>query len=158
MDFDSFLQKLISEVKGLFGVRQQPASRTPASTPGSGSKPISSSGGWTAPIHGSWASSGGFTYQPNGTHPKGHMGVDMRVPAGTPVYPLAAGVVSNVGTDPMGGNVVNVQHAGNIRTYYAHLSTAKVQKGDKVTTNTELGTVLLSYGLFLVYVSLHKCF
>jgi murein DD-endopeptidase MepM/ murein hydrolase activator NlpD len=141
MDFDSFLQQLISEVKGLFGVRRQPASRTPASTPGSGSKPISSPGGWTAPIHGSWNSSGGFTYQPNSTHPKGHMGVDMRVPAGTPVYPLAAGVVSNVGTDPMGGNVVNVQHAGNVRTYYAHLSTAKVQKGDKVTTNTELGTV-----------------
>lgn len=141
MDFDSFLQQLISEVKSLFGSKQPAAPRMPASTPGSGSKPISSPGGWTPPIHSTWHSSGGFTYQPNSTHPKGHMGVDMRVPAGTPVYPLAAGVVSNVGTDPMGGNVVNVQHAGNVRTYYAHLSTAKVQKGDKVTTNTELGTV-----------------
>ena len=65
----------------------------------------------------------------------------MRAPAGTPVYPLAPGVVSNVGTDPMGGNVVNVQHAGDVRTYYAHLSTARVQKGDKVTKDTILGAV-----------------
>ena len=98
-------------------------------------------GQFVAPIHGTWHSSGGFTYQPNPTHPKGHMGVDMRAPAGTPVYPLAPGVVSNVGTDPMGGNVVNVNHPGNVRTYYAHLSTVRVQKGDKVNLETVLGTV-----------------
>lgn len=141
MDFSSFVNDLINEVKGLFGSKQQYAPRTPASTPAAGEKPISSPEGYTAPIHGTWHSSGGFTYQPNPTHPKGHMGVDMRVPAGTPVYPLADGVVSNVGTDPMGGNVVNVQHGGNVRTYYAHLSTARVQKGDKVTTDSVLGTV-----------------
>lgn len=65
----------------------------------------------------------------------------MRCQAGTPVYPLAPGVVSNVGTDPMGGNVVNVAHANGVKTYYAHLSTANVQKGDQVNTNTVLGTV-----------------
>jgi hypothetical protein len=69
------------------------------------------------------------------------MGVDMRCQAGTPVYPLAPGVVTNVGTDPAGGNVVNVQHANGIRTYYAHLSAARVQKGDKVDANTVIGLV-----------------
>ena len=98
-------------------------------------------GQFKAPIHDNWHNSGGFTYQPNPTHPKGHMGLDMRAPNGTPVYPLAPGVVSSVGTDPMGGNVVNVSHPGNLRTYYAHLSTVRVQKGDRVDFNTILGTV-----------------
>lgn len=138
MDFSSLVSQLVSEIKGLFGSKrhynapQSAGTGTPASIP---------SGSFTAPIHGSWASSGGFTYSPNPTHPKGHMGVDMRAPAGTPVYPLAPGVVSNVGTDPMGGNVVNVQHANGVRSYYAHLSVVKAQKGDKVDTNTVIGNI-----------------
>lgn len=127
---------LISQVKHLF---QQPQTET---TPGTSSENAAPSvEGYQAPLKGTWRSSGGFTYQPNPTHPKGHMGVDMRAPAGTSVYPLAPGVVSNVGTDPLGGNVVNIQHANGVRTYYAHLSTAKVFKGDKVDNNTVIGTV-----------------
>jgi murein DD-endopeptidase MepM/ murein hydrolase activator NlpD len=34
-----------------------------------------------------------------------------------------------------------VRHPNGVTTYYAHLSTARVQKGDKVTVDTELGTV-----------------
>jgi murein DD-endopeptidase MepM/ murein hydrolase activator NlpD len=137
----AYFDHLIQEVLGLFGAGKrfnQPGAATRPTTP---SNFIGSPGGYQAPIHGTWASSGGFTYQPNATHPTGHMGVDMRAAAGTPVYPLTDGVVSNVGTDPKGGNVVNVHHASGVTTYYAHLSTAKVQKGDKVSVNTELGTV-----------------
>lgn len=141
MDFDSYIKGLISQISGLFGGKPQPTAPQATGPSQPSGKPISSPEGYTPPIHGTWHSSGGFTYQPNSTHPKGHMGVDMRAPAGTPVYPLAPGVVSNVGTDPMGGNVVNVQHAGDVRTYYAHLSTARVQKGDKVTKDTILGAV-----------------
>lgn len=98
---------------------------------------------YQAPIKSTWYNSGGFdasgALRPNGR--RGHGGVDMRTQAGTPVYPMAPGTVTNVGTDPLGGNVVNVQHAGGVRTYYAHLSTAKVHKGDKVDNNTVLGTV-----------------
>jgi murein DD-endopeptidase MepM/ murein hydrolase activator NlpD len=97
-----------------------------------------------APIHGDWASSGGFTYQTTSSHPKGHMGVDMRAAMGTPVYPLADGIVSYAGTDPLGGNVVNVQHENGLRTYYAHLSSINVEKGQKVSTNDVLGTVGMS--------------
>jgi murein DD-endopeptidase MepM/ murein hydrolase activator NlpD len=97
---------------------------------------------YQSPIKGTWHSSGGFAPadpRPNGR--KGHFGVDMRAPAGTPIYPLAPGVVSNVGTDPLGGNVININHANGVRTYYAHLSTANVFKGDKVDNNTVIGTV-----------------
>ena len=139
---DSYIQGLIDQLKGLSGYKnQQPAPGAP--TPGGQqSQFVASPGGYTAPIHGEWHSSGGFdlvSKRPNGR--TGHQGVDMRVPAGTPIYPLANGTVTNVGTDPLGGNIVNIQHANNVRTYYAHLSTAKVQKGDKVTTNTVIGTV-----------------
>lgn len=137
-DLDSLVSELVSDIKSLFG---RGTSSTPSAPPAVQKQFISSPGAYTAPIHGEWHSSGGFTYQPNSTHPKGHMGVDMRCQAGTPVYPLTSGIITYVGTDPAGGNVVNVQHANGVRTYYAHLSTAKVQKGDKVNTNTIIGTV-----------------
>jgi murein DD-endopeptidase MepM/ murein hydrolase activator NlpD len=86
-----------------------------------------------APIKGTWQNSGGFGGK--------HKGVDLRAPIGTPLYPIAPGVVTNVGTDPLGGNVVNVEHADGVKTYYAHLATANVQKGQKVDSNTILGTV-----------------
>lgn len=141
MDIESLFSQIVNEVKGLFGSKQR--YNAPSGQPQA--KPaeqfMGSPGAYTPPIHGDWASSGGFTYQPNPTHPKGHMGVDMRVPGGTPVHPMAPGVVSSVGTDPMGGNVVNIQHGNGVRTYYAHLSTVSAQKGDRVDTSSVIGTV-----------------
>ena len=137
---NSYIDQLLEQAKALFSGKQQFARPL---TPTAPAQPEWSGAGqsYTPPIHDTWHSSGGFTYQPNPTHPSGHMGVDMRAPAGTPVYPLAPGIVSNVGTDPKGGNVVNVKHANNVTTYYAHLSTIRVQKGDKVGPTTVLGTV-----------------
>jgi murein DD-endopeptidase MepM/ murein hydrolase activator NlpD len=100
MDFGSIFNQLLQEVANLFGGGQRFNQPSSATRPGAPSNFIGSPGGYHAPIHGSWASSGGFTYQPNATHPTGHMGVDMRAPAGTPVYPLTDGVVSNVALTP----------------------------------------------------------
>lgn len=110
-----------------------------------------STGGYRAPIHGQWFNLGGFSptmaryddlaKNPKATKGRGHMGVDMGTSAGTPVYALTDGVVSTVGTDPMGGNIVGVTHSNGLWSYYAHLSTAKVHKGDKVNSNVVLGTV-----------------
>jgi len=95
-----------------------------------------------APIKGSWLSSGGFSLQPTDKrHPNGHMGVDMRAPAGTPIYSMAPGVVTNVGSSAKGGNFINIQHANGLRSYYAHCSTVKVHKGDGVGINTVIATV-----------------
>lgn len=141
-DFDNYISGLLDQVKGLFGQQQkfnQPSSVSVPARPADNR--IISPGTYTAPLHGTWHSSGGFTYQPNPTHPQGHMGIDLRASGGTPVYPLTSGIVSNVGTDPKGGNVVNINHAHDIRSYYAHLSTVSVHKGDKVDTNTIIGTV-----------------
>jgi len=95
-----------------------------------------------APIKGTFYNSGDFSLSPgDARHRSGHPAVDMRAAAGTPVYPMAPGVVYNVGTNPKGGNVVNIQHANDLRTYYAHLGSVKVHKGDKVDNNTIIGTV-----------------
>lgn len=140
-DLESLISELVSDVGSLFGRKTPPSPSGRQTTQEPQKQVIPSPGGYTAPIHGEWHNSGGFTYQPNPTHPKGHMGVDMRCPFGTPIYPLTAGVVTNVGTDPAGGNVVNIQHAKGVRTYYAHMSAARAQKGDKVDVNTIIGTV-----------------
>lgn len=134
---DTYINQLLNEVKSLFRTQEMPRSTMTSEAPA----PIDS--GYQSPIKGSWYNSGGFdasgALRPNGR--RGHSGVDMRAQGGTPVYPMAPGIVTSVGTDPLGGNVVNVQHANNVRTYYAHLATAKVQKGDKVGYDTVLGTV-----------------
>ena len=95
-----------------------------------------------SPIKDTWYSSGGFSLTPtDARHLDGHKGVDMRAPAGTSIYPMAPGVVTKVGTDPKGGNVVVIHHANGLKTYYAHCSTIKVHKGDKVDNNTIIATV-----------------
>ncbi len=94
------------------------------------------------PLKSKWYNSGDFSLtgvRPNGR--TGHLGVDMRAPGGTSVYPLTSGIVTNVGTDQLGGNIVNIKHPNNITTYYAHLSTVKVFKNDIVNNNTIIGTV-----------------
>lgn len=147
------VDKLIEEVKGLFS--KQKSFNIPSSSPMSFTE-TSVSTGYQSPLKGSWKSSGGFSLsdpRPNGR--KGHLGVDMRAPGGTAIYPLAPGVVTNVGTDPLGGNVVNIQHADGVRSYYAHMATAKVFKGDKVDNNTVIGTVGTSGNASTTWPHLH---
>lgn len=111
---------------------------------------------YQSPIKGTWYNSGGFTpsSQTPG-HPNGHMGLDMRAPAGTPIFPLCNGIVSNVASDPKGGNTVSVQHPDGIRTYYAHMSTVSVHKGEQVSANTVLGTVGTSGNARSTFPHLH---
>lgn len=133
ISFDSLLQQVVN----LFH-------KTPAS---SGIVPKNHaqapSSGFQAPLKGSYFNSG--NYSPNQAtdyrHPKGHQGVDLRASGGTSVYPIATGVVTYVGTDPKGGNVINITHPQGVRAYYAHLGTISVNKGDKVNTNTVIGTI-----------------
>jgi murein DD-endopeptidase MepM/ murein hydrolase activator NlpD len=126
-------QSLIEELKQLFHAQQISPPETEEAATASDIQ---------APIKGTFYNSGGFSFtSPNPRHPNGHMGVDMRAPAGTPVYPMTAGVVTQVGSSAKGGNTVNIQHDNNLRTYYAHMNSARVQKGDRVNNNTIIGTV-----------------
>jgi murein DD-endopeptidase MepM/ murein hydrolase activator NlpD len=95
-----------------------------------------------APIKSDWKVSGTFSLTPTDPrHPKGHLGVDMRAPGGTLIYPFAPGIVTYVGTDNKGGYVVKIDHENGFKTYYAHCGTIIAKEGDKVDYNTSIATV-----------------
>lgn len=71
-----------------------------------------------------------------------HHGVDVFAPRGTPVLAVSEGVVTRVGTQRLGGNVVWVRdEARGINQYYAHLDTQRVEPGARVAPGDTLGTV-----------------
>ena len=68
-----------------------------------------------------------------------HRGVDIAVPAGTPVRAMAPGVVSYAGTMSGYGRVVIIDHGQGVRTVYAHLSEIHVRAGDDVPGRPVIG-------------------
>ena len=81
-------------------------------------------------------------FNPNRRHPmlstiRAHQGVDYAAPTGTPVRAAGTGKVLFRGVQGGYGNVLILQHGGNITTLYGHLSRfanarvgARVQQGD----------------------------
>jgi murein DD-endopeptidase MepM/ murein hydrolase activator NlpD len=61
-----------------------------------------------------------------------HRGVDIAVPAGTPVRAMAPGVVAFAGTMNGYGRVVILDHGQGVRTLYGHLSEVRVSAGENV--------------------------
>ncbi len=68
-----------------------------------------------------------------------HNGVDISIPTGTPVKPVAPGVVVYSGSRSGYGNTVIVEHDNGIVTLYAHNSYLMVTQGQSVTSGTVLG-------------------
>ena len=69
-----------------------------------------------------------------------HLGVDYGAARGTPVRATGAGRVTRAGWWGNYGNAVEVRHANNIRTRYAHL--ANVARGVAAGTQVEQGQVI----------------
>ena len=70
---------------------------------------------------------------------RAHRGVDYAAPTGTPVRAAGDGKISFRGRDGGYGNVVILEHGGNITTLYAHLSRfgrfnvgSRVKQGDVI--------------------------
>jgi murein DD-endopeptidase MepM/ murein hydrolase activator NlpD len=71
-----------------------------------------------------------------------HHGVDIFAKRGTPVIAAADGIVSSVGRNGLGGNVVWVARPGHRELhYYAHLDQQLVKPGTLVKAGDVLGTV-----------------
>lgn len=138
-EISDILNSLKNMFKGLFKGREAPK---PSGEQPSRQFPQTSKG-YQSPIRSPWKNSGDYSpgVATDPRHPKGHNGIDMRAPGGTAVYPMAPGIAINVGTDPKGGNVVSIDHENGIKTYYAHLRTVKINKGDRVNNDTVIGTV-----------------
>lgn len=107
------------------------------------------------PIKGTWTNLGPFTTTPfarpidgPGAKLRNHLGLDMGAPGGTPIFPIADGVVAQVTyeADPdnpntIGGTSLLIKHYnGRISSYYAHLDNVMVRQGQQVTMATQIGT------------------
>ena len=70
-----------------------------------------------------------------------HNGVDYGAPTGTAVRSVGEGTVEMAGWQNGFGNVVQVRHAGDRSTVYAHLSRIDVKKGQRIDQGQRLGAV-----------------
>lgn len=76
--------------------------------------------------------------RPNG---KKHNGVDFTGKIGTPIYPIAAGVVTSVGSGGDSGNHVIITHPDGTTSSYSHMNGIKVKVGEEISPDTELGGI-----------------
>lgn len=73
---------------------------------------------------------------------KFHSGIDFSGPVGLGIYATGDGVVAKVEKNKSGyGNNIIVDHGYGYKTRYAHLSSIKVTKGEKVKRGQEIGTL-----------------
>ena len=71
-----------------------------------------------------------------------HKGVDLAAPIGTQVFACKAGTVeSAVHNDRIFGNYIIIDHGGQMRSVYAHLSEIQVEKGMLVSGGSRIGLV-----------------
>ena len=87
-------------------------------------------------------------FNPNRLHPvlktvRPHRGVDYAAPSGTPIKAAGDGKVIFRGVKSGYGNVVILQHGGNITTLYAHMSkfASSVRAGSRVRQGQTIGYV-----------------
>lgn len=72
---------------------------------------------------------------------KFHTGIDIPQAKGTPVYATGNGIVIAIGYDSGYGYFTEIQHAGGFRSFYAHLSCALVNVGERVNITQQIASV-----------------
>ncbi|MFZ0318101.1 MAG: M23 family metallopeptidase [Candidatus Sulfotelmatobacter sp.] len=75
----------------------------------------------------------------NGKTSSPHLGLDFRVPSGTPVAAMNDGTVLLARPLYFEGNFVVIDHGQGLLTLYLHLSEFKVKEGDHVKRGQEIG-------------------
>jgi lipoprotein NlpD len=71
-----------------------------------------------------------------------HEGIDLAAPTGTTIFAAEGGQVLYAGDAVRGyGNMVVVQHAGDLLTVYAHGSVLLVHTGDRIVAGQEIARV-----------------
>lgn len=90
------------------------------------------------PVKGTITSPVGMRHDPIDGLLRHHNGVDIAVPEGTPVKPVAPGVISFSGFRPGYGNMVIIAHDDGMVTVYAHNSVRLVQEGERVEAGSTI--------------------
>jgi murein DD-endopeptidase MepM/ murein hydrolase activator NlpD len=97
-----------------------------------------SSGDHCLPVSGRISSSVGLRHDPIDGVLRDHKGVDIAIPEGTPVRPVAAGVVVFSGHRQGYGNTVMVRHDDGMTTLYAHNSVNLKSTGEPVDRDSTI--------------------
>jgi murein DD-endopeptidase MepM/ murein hydrolase activator NlpD len=72
---------------------------------------------------------------------RGHKGVDLAAPVGTPIYATADGMVSRASWFSGYGLFVSIEHGGDMQTRYGHMSRLNVADGQRVRKGDIIGYV-----------------
>lgn len=103
------------------------------------------SGNWLWPVIGYMAISSPYgtrTDPVTGAHGAFHDGIDIPAPRGTPVVAMQNGTVIQVIMGSSGyGNLIRLQHDGNMQSFYGHLSDIGVRRGQQVMRGQVIGWV-----------------
>src|ERR1039457_2702097 len=90
------------------------------------------------PVSGIVTSPVGFRHDPIDGVIRDHLGVDIAVPSGTPVRPVAPGIITFSGYRNGYGNTVEVLHHDGMTTLYAHNSLNIKGEGEPVDTDSTI--------------------
>ncbi|MHB1039088.1 MAG: M23 family metallopeptidase [Desulfobacteria bacterium] len=77
----------------------------------------------------------------NGDPRMPHAGVDIRLPAGTPVRAIADGRVAFAGEQFFGGRSVVIDHGGGVFSVYYHLMEFSVADGQEISRGDRVGSI-----------------
>lgn len=72
---------------------------------------------------------------------RGHKGIDLAGPTGTPIYATADGIVSRADWFSSYGLYVSLEHGGSMQTRYGHMSRLNVAAGQRVRKGEIIGYV-----------------
>lgn len=81
----------------------------------------------------------GYRVHPISGKWKGHTGVDLSAPIGTPVRAAASGVIQKASKYSGYGKYINIKHTASINTAYGHLSRISVRPGQHVHQGQIIG-------------------
>jgi len=129
-------KELENKVRSLIEQKRKMALRSP------GRPTVSYRGGplpW--PVSGTVNSEFGMRQHPQFNTKIKHTGIDIAAPIGTPVISVAAGEVLFAGWLRGYGQVLIIDHGGNLTTVYAHLSRMDVGEGQNVSQGQVIGGV-----------------
>ena len=109
-------------------------------------EPFIGEDGFCSPVGANWRSAVtsefGYRADPFTKKKRGHGGIDLGMPKGTPVYSALNGTVMLVRYSTSGyGYHVVVDHGGGVITLYGHCSKILVSEGEPVTVGQEIAKV-----------------
>jgi murein DD-endopeptidase MepM/ murein hydrolase activator NlpD len=130
-------QQLEGEIGDLEGQIQAQLQAAASSVPAQAAGPTQgeSSSGFIWPVTGPVVSPYGMRWG------QLHAGIDIAVPAGTPIHAAASGTVVLAAYTGGYGNYTCVDHGGGISTCYAHQSAYSVSSGQSVGQGQVIGSV-----------------